>query len=59
MSQMSIRGLLAIFYKQATSAPEWALCQLTVCFEFQSRSESRKGNKSCALQMVFRTKLQG
>ena len=25
--------------KQAISACEWALCQMTVCFEFQSRSE--------------------
>ena len=25
--------------KQAISAREWALCQLTVCFEFQSTCE--------------------
>ena len=31
------------------------LCQLTVCFEFQSRSETTKGHKECALQMVFRS----
>ena len=44
--------------EQAITACEWALCQLTVCFEFQIRSERRKGHKSCALQMVFRnTKL--
>ena len=41
---------------QAISTREWALCQLMVCFEFQSRSE-RKGDKSCALQMVFRSKV--
>ena len=29
-----------------------ALCQLTVC-----RSDRRKGHKSCALQMVFRSKV--
>ena len=28
--------------KQAISARERALCQLTVCFEFQSRSDRRK-----------------
>ena len=28
--------------KQAISAREWALCQLTVCFEFQSRSDRKK-----------------
>ena len=43
--------------KQAISAHEWALCQLTMCFEFQSRSEKRKGHKHCALQMVFRSKV--
>ena len=37
--------------EQAISAHEWALCQLTVCFEFQSRSDRRKGHKSCALKM--------
>ena len=42
-------------YKQAISAHERALCQLTVCFEFQSKSEERKGHKSCALQMVYRS----
>ena len=31
--------------KQAISACEQALCQLTVCFEFQRRSEERKGHK--------------
>ena len=41
--------------KQAISARERALCQLTVCFEFQRRRERRKGQKSCALQMVFRS----
>ena len=37
--------------EQAISAPEWALCQLTMCFEFQSRRDRRKGHKSCALQV--------
>ena len=41
--------------KQSMIALERALCQLTVCFEFQSRSESSRGHKSCALQMVFRS----
>ena len=27
------------YSEQAISAREWALCQLTVCSEFQSRSE--------------------
>ena len=31
--------------KQAISARERALCQLTVCFEFQSGSDRRKGHK--------------
>ena len=44
--------------KQAISAREWALCQLTVCFEFQSRSDRRKGHKSYALEMVFRRKVR-
>ena len=44
--------------KQAISAREQALCQLTVCFEFQSRNERRKGHKSYALQMAFRSKVQ-
>ena len=44
-------------FKQAISARERALCQLTVCFEFQSRSDRRKGHKSCALPMVFRCKV--
>ena len=39
--------------KQAISVCEQALCQLTVCFEFQGRSERRKQQKSCALQMEF------
>ena len=37
--------------KQAISTHEQDLCQLTVCFEFQSRSERRKGHKSCTLPM--------
>ena len=45
-------------FKQAISARERALCQLTVCFEFQSRSVRRKGHKTCALQMVFRRKVK-
>ena len=44
--------------KQAISAREQALCQLTVCFEFQIRSDRRKGHKSCALEMVFRRKVR-
>ena len=44
--------------KQAISARERALCQLTVCFEFQNRSDRRKGHKSCALEMVFRRKVR-
>ena len=35
---------IASFRKQAISARERALCQLTVCFEFQSRSDRRKKN---------------
>ena len=31
--------------QQSISARERALCQLTVCFEFQSRSDRRKGHK--------------
>ena len=38
-----------IMVKQAISTRE----QLTLCLEFQSTSDSRKGYKSCALQMVF------
>ena len=38
-------------HQQAISARERALCQLSVCFEFQSRNDRRKGHKSCALQM--------
>ena len=41
--------------QQAISAREWALRQLTLCYEFQSTSESTKGHKSCALQMVLRS----
>ena len=44
--------------KQAISARERALCQLTVCFEFQSRTDRRKGHKSCALEMLFRRKVR-
>ena len=44
--------------KQAISTRERALCQLTVCFEFQSRSDRRKKHKSCALEMVFGRKLR-
>ena len=47
--------VITILEKQAISAREWALCQLTMCFEFQSRSDRRKGLKRCALQMVFRS----
>ena len=45
--------LMSAMIKQAISAHEWALCQLTVCFKFQSRSDRRKGHKSCALEMVL------
>ena len=43
--------------KEAISTHERALCQLTVCFEFQSRSDRRKGHKSYALEMVFTRKV--
>ena len=46
------------FMKQAISASEQALCQLTVCFEFQRRSDRRKGHKSYALEMVLRSKVR-
>ena len=50
-------GFLAIFYKQklkqAISACEQPLCQLTVCLEFQNGNERRKGHKSCG----FRSKV--
>ena len=51
-------GELGQKVKQAISARERALCQLTVCFEFQSRSDRRKKHKSCALEMVFGRKLR-
>ena len=35
--------------KQAISAHEWALSQLSTCFEFLSKSEKRDGHKICAL----------
>ena len=35
--------------KKAIGAHERALCQLTVCFQFQSKKEKRKGHKICAL----------
>ena len=47
-----------LFVKQAISARERALYQLTVCFEFEIRSDRRKGHKSCALEMVLRRKLR-
>ena len=40
-------------YKQAISTLERALCQLTVCFEFQSRSKSRKF--LCFHALTYRT----
>ena len=43
--------------KQAISARVRVLCQLTVCFEFQIRSKRRNGHKSCALQMILRSKV--
>ena len=52
------RNVTAAYPKQAISARERALCQLTVCFEFQSRSDRRKKHKSCALEMVFGRKLR-
>ena len=50
--------LVGLRLEQVISARERALCQPTGCFEFQSRSERRKGLKSCALQMVFRSEVQ-
>ena len=44
-------------HQQAISARERALWELTVCFEFQSRSDRRTGHKISALQMVFRRKV--
>ena len=44
--------------EKAISAREWALCQLTVCFKFQIRRERRKGQKSFALQLILRSKVQ-
>ena len=43
--------------KQAISAHEWALYQLTVCLEYQSRSEGRRGHKNCTLQMALQSKV--
>ena len=42
-------------HKQAISAREQALCQLTVCYKLHGTSGSRNGHKSCALIMVFRS----
>ena len=42
---------LLIYMKQAISASRWALCQRTVCFDFQSRSGRRKGHKNCFPQV--------
>ena len=53
---MYYQGIISI--KQAISTREQALCQLTVCFEFQSKSERRKGHKSCVLQMDSEVKYQ-
>ena len=44
--------------EQAISAGEWTLCQLMMCFEFESRSERRKGQKSCSLLLVLKSKVQ-
>ena len=44
--------------KQAISAPERTLCQLTLFLELQTTSESTKGHKSCALQMVLGSNVQ-
>ena len=52
------KNKLVALIQQTISACERALCQLTVCFEFQSRSQRRKGHKSCALQLVLRSKVQ-
>ena len=44
---LSIHGKeVTLYTKQAISAYERALCQLTVCLEFQSRIDRRKGHKS-------------
>ena len=40
------QNMAVLLLKQAISAHEQALCQLTVCFEFQSRSDRRKGHKT-------------
>ena len=45
-----------LLLKKKISAREQALCQLTVCFEFQSISERRKGHKSHAQQMASEIK---
>ena len=43
-----------IFRQNKQSVPhEGALCQLTVCFEIQSTSKSRKGHNGCTLQILF------
>ena len=49
--------IFSILYEQAISACEWALCQLTVCLEFQSKSEGRKGHKNCTLHMTLQSKV--
>ena len=46
--------IVTALFKQAISDRERALCQLTVCFEFQSRSDRRKGHKSSALDLMFK-----
>ena len=48
--------LLARQEEQAISAREWALCQLTLCFELQSTSESGKGHKNCAPNLTWKRK---
>ena len=44
--EYTLKLLLTFTYiKQAISAHEQALCQLTVCFEFQSSSDRKKDTK--------------
>ena len=44
--------------KNKQSVPVNRLCQLTLCFEFQSKSDRRKGHRGFALQMVSEVKYQ-
>ena len=46
-------GWLNIGKTQAISAREWALCQLTVCLEFHSRSE-RRSQRLCLANGILK-----